>query len=154
MGVGPAQGAALVPGLEHSWGTSRDKNVDFTHHDEIDKSPICASDPDQRRPLRRTHPHESPGHGYSKAVGTGPEGLVDPRGLWCGLKGEIALSPPPVQRGVLGDPAIPFKLLQWPSRAAHFSPGCTLKKPLSSDGRWRALEEFPGLLSFSSGTEE
>ena len=50
--------------------------------------------------------------GTAKAVGTGPRGLVDPRGLWCGLKGEIALLPPPVQRGVLGDPAIPFKLPQ------------------------------------------
>ena len=38
--------------------------------------------------------------GMAKAVGTGPEGLVDPRGLWCGLKGEIALFHRRLSRGV------------------------------------------------------
>ena len=81
-------------------------------------------------------------------------GLVDQCSPWYGLKGEIGTFAPPAQRGVLGDSDMAFKRLKWPSRAAHFKRGCTLKKSLSSDGQGRALGEFPGLLSLSFGTEE
>ena len=92
--------------------------------------------------------------GTAKAVAAGPSGLGGPHSPWYGPKGEIGTFTPPAQRGVFGDPDVPFKLRSRPSRAAHFKPGCTLKKSMYLDGRWWALEALTHLNTFSSGTEE
>ena len=116
MGVGPAQGAALF----RIWSTDGGPFARFERFHAIftvkstflsrqvphlcsrpGTAPPLAQDPPPRVPwarLRRWAP--VPAAWWTNAVS----------GAAC--RGEIALLPPPVQRGVLGDPAIPFKLPQ------------------------------------------